>query len=149
MDREVVAKDISCGKFHMAALTDEGEVWTWGRNDHGCLGRPGSISNIGSTCAHEYDSDYDSVCQCKCGLGAGAGWQCQCQCSTVVTIRIASVTVVYQLAVIAVLGRVLIVPLHAFVRVTGGRSQVQWCTWPTGNHARVRRGADSVRFGEN
>jgi alpha-tubulin suppressor-like RCC1 family protein len=57
VDREVVLTKISCGTFHMAALSDEGEVWTWGKNDFGCLGRPGSLRNVGGTRAR---------CRCLC-----------------------------------------------------------------------------------
>lgn len=31
----------------MGALSDEGELWTWGKNDSGCLGRPGAMEDIG------------------------------------------------------------------------------------------------------
>jgi len=32
--------DIKCGQHHTVALTDKGEVWTWGMSRHGQCGRP-------------------------------------------------------------------------------------------------------------
>lgn len=29
---------IACGAFHTAAVTTEGECYTWGKEDHGMLG---------------------------------------------------------------------------------------------------------------
>ena len=40
LDRFVLAKELSCGRNHCALLSERGEVWTWGRNYGGCLGRP-------------------------------------------------------------------------------------------------------------
>ena len=31
--------DISCGYYHSALVTEEGEVWTWGEGDGGKLGQ--------------------------------------------------------------------------------------------------------------
>ncbi|XP_041361472.1 RCC1-like G exchanging factor-like protein [Gigantopelta aegis] len=40
---DVKVKDIDCGIGHFAALTDHGDVFTWGKNREGCLGlgKPG------------------------------------------------------------------------------------------------------------
>eukprot|EP01125_Pyxidicula_operculata_P011631 TRINITY_DN3812_c0_g2_i2.p1 TRINITY_DN3812_c0_g2~~TRINITY_DN3812_c0_g2_i2.p1 ORF type:complete len:2464 (-),score=554.47 TRINITY_DN3812_c0_g2_i2:160-7446(-) len=38
--------DISCGMFHSLALTDEGQLYAWGRNKHGQLG-------LGTTVDHD------------------------------------------------------------------------------------------------
>ena len=32
--------DLKCGQHHTVALTDKGEVWTWGMSRHGQCGRP-------------------------------------------------------------------------------------------------------------
>lgn len=41
-DRNIYARNISCGLFHNAILTVDGDVYTWGSNLHNALGRPGS-----------------------------------------------------------------------------------------------------------
>ena len=33
-----VQASIACGGFHTAAVTTEGECYTWGKEDHGMLG---------------------------------------------------------------------------------------------------------------
>eukprot|EP01047_Picozoa_sp_COSAG01_P013746 COSAG01_NODE_654_length_14482_cov_20.826347_3_plen_511_part_00 len=38
-------RGVSCGKAHTAAVTDSGELWTWGDGHYGQLGQPGSISS--------------------------------------------------------------------------------------------------------
>jgi alpha-tubulin suppressor-like RCC1 family protein len=35
----ILIKDVACGSHHCAALTREGELYTWGQNLNGCLGR--------------------------------------------------------------------------------------------------------------
>lgn len=35
----LLIKEIACGSHHCAALTREGELYTWGQNINGCLGR--------------------------------------------------------------------------------------------------------------
>lgn len=37
MDLQIV--DVACGQFATAAVTDAGEVYTWGLNDNGQLGK--------------------------------------------------------------------------------------------------------------
>eukprot|EP00898_Chlorokybus_atmophyticus_P002879 jgi/Chlat1/3592/Chrsp234S00258 len=37
LDKRMVS--VAAGRYHSAAVTDSGEVWTWGRNDHGQCGR--------------------------------------------------------------------------------------------------------------
>ena len=32
------AANVSCGSFHTAAVSDNGDVYTWGKGEHGCLG---------------------------------------------------------------------------------------------------------------
>jgi alpha-tubulin suppressor-like RCC1 family protein len=49
VDREVVIASISCGMYHMGGLSENHEGWTWGKDDNGCLGRPGSMRDIGGT----------------------------------------------------------------------------------------------------
>lgn len=41
MDDAHVSVQIAAGGFHAAALTHDGEVYTWGGNKHGALGVPG------------------------------------------------------------------------------------------------------------
>jgi alpha-tubulin suppressor-like RCC1 family protein len=44
--RELKASVISAGKFHSAAVTDRGELYTWGASDGGRLGHPSSETSV-------------------------------------------------------------------------------------------------------
>jgi alpha-tubulin suppressor-like RCC1 family protein len=35
---------VVAGRYHTLAITDTGEVYSWGLNDWGQLGRPGKVS---------------------------------------------------------------------------------------------------------
>ncbi|XP_068626747.1 RCC1-like G exchanging factor-like protein [Battus philenor] len=35
---EIVVEKVACGIGHLAAITDQGDLYVWGRNRHGCLG---------------------------------------------------------------------------------------------------------------
>lgn len=37
---EIAVKQVSCGVTHTAAVAASGELYTWGRNEHGCTGHP-------------------------------------------------------------------------------------------------------------
>ena len=39
LDIHKLIKVISCGSYHNAVITQENELYTWGSNQHGCLGR--------------------------------------------------------------------------------------------------------------
>ena len=39
LDSHILIKEISCGSYHNAIITQECELYTWGSNKHGCLGR--------------------------------------------------------------------------------------------------------------
>ena len=39
LDSHMLIKVISCGSYHNAVITQEHELYTWGSNKHGCLGR--------------------------------------------------------------------------------------------------------------
>eukprot|EP00854_Cymbomonas_tetramitiformis_P014566 gene14566-17214_t len=57
----------ACGRYHTAGVTNKGEVFTFGLNDYGQLGRRGlmgKVSTAGCTC--------DSGGDCSCGATAGA-----------------------------------------------------------------------------
>lgn len=41
-DQSIKIKQISSGKYHMAALGHEGEVWIWGRGEYGRIGNGGN-----------------------------------------------------------------------------------------------------------
>lgn len=38
------------GRYHSLAVTDEGEVYSWGLNDQGQLGRSGRTADTGASC---------------------------------------------------------------------------------------------------
>eukprot|EP01114_Cavostelium_apophysatum_P023730 TRINITY_DN9039_c0_g1_i1.p1 TRINITY_DN9039_c0_g1~~TRINITY_DN9039_c0_g1_i1.p1 ORF type:complete len:305 (+),score=-0.43 TRINITY_DN9039_c0_g1_i1:49-915(+) len=70
---------VACGSQHSAAITDSGEVWTWGSNDHGQLGRPGrqlipvqievleSVSVVDISCGENH-------CVAVTNLGQAMSW---------------------------------------------------------------------------
>ncbi len=73
---------VSAGKFHTCALTDDGGVKCWGRNDHGQLGNG---QNCGETCEDLMDGKIHccTVPTEVSGLSRGvkaitAGWQHTC-----------------------------------------------------------------------
>lgn len=37
-------RQVACGGSHMAAVSSYGELYTWGRNNHGCTGHDASVS---------------------------------------------------------------------------------------------------------
>lgn len=45
VENNVLVKEISCGMYHNAALTVENDVYTWGSNVEGCLGRPEELEH--------------------------------------------------------------------------------------------------------
>lgn len=55
---QVMVKTITCGSSHNAAITSDGNLWTWGSNKHGALGRntggltftpdPGLVAEFGT-----------------------------------------------------------------------------------------------------
>jgi alpha-tubulin suppressor-like RCC1 family protein len=47
VEKNVVAVEIAAGSYHNAALSTEGEVWTWGSAAGNCLGRPAQLSAAG------------------------------------------------------------------------------------------------------
>ncbi|KAJ8604157.1 hypothetical protein CTAYLR_008578 [Chrysophaeum taylorii] len=49
---------VACGAHHSAAVTTNGDLWTWGWSEHGRLGRPsGSVCQSGSVAEGEEDED--------------------------------------------------------------------------------------------
>jgi hypothetical protein len=42
----VAAADVSCGMYHNALITADGQVFTWGSNKYGCLGRPSEMDVV-------------------------------------------------------------------------------------------------------
>lgn len=38
IDKDVEVVKIACGQSHFCAITNKGEIFTWGKNSHGCLG---------------------------------------------------------------------------------------------------------------
>jgi len=62
-------KKVSAGRYHSCALTEKGEVWCWGRNNHGqtapgvkasALATPYKIPNLGA--AVDVGTGYDTTC---------------------------------------------------------------------------------------
>lgn len=51
MDDNLVFTHLQCGVYHNAAITNDGDVYTWGRNLDNALGRPGSMALQGCTYA--------------------------------------------------------------------------------------------------
>lgn len=45
-DLSVAAADISCGMYHNALITADGQCFTWGSNKYGCLGRPSEMDVV-------------------------------------------------------------------------------------------------------
>ena len=62
-DNQIALKKIICGSHHNAAITSDGEMYTWGSNEQGCLGheidemkflsftsKPGYCPGFGAIC---------------------------------------------------------------------------------------------------
>lgn len=45
-DLSVACVDVSCGMYHNALISADGECFTWGSNKYGCLGRPSEMAVV-------------------------------------------------------------------------------------------------------
>ena len=45
-DMSVAAADVSCGMYHNALISADGQCFTWGSNKYGCLGRPSEMDVV-------------------------------------------------------------------------------------------------------
>lgn len=58
---------VSCGAYHTAAITSRGEMWTWGRGDHGQLGHGDTSNRLQPTLVEVFRADNQKISLISCG----------------------------------------------------------------------------------
>jgi len=83
LERDVVAVEVSAGVYHSAALSTEGEVWTWGSAAGNCLGRPAQLSAAGYPAFTPLPGRAEGLREF--GVGPAISMACGDRCTFVVT----------------------------------------------------------------
>lgn len=90
--RNVIVTYVTCGAYHNACLTADGDCMTWGSNAGGCLGRPGQMEKK----TGDYDAEPGRVEALReYGIGeiaSGRKAACVCQAHPLLTLFIVHTT---------------------------------------------------------